>query len=257
MRIKYLIVACLVALLPTYTWAEVSQAEFEKAMEQYLKTPKGQETLGQAVEGYFRKRQEEARKKQEQRAAAQMEEQFKNPVKIPIGNSPVKGPKNAKVTIVEFSDFQCPYCARGRITIEQVLKAYPNEVKVVFKNLPLPFHKNAMGAAKAALAAAKQGKFWEMHDELFKNQRNLSQDFYIKTAQKLGLNVEKFKKDMNSPEIKKQIDEDMALARKHGIRGTPGFFVGGVAVKGAYPFEHFKKIIDRWLEKGGAPTQKS
>ncbi|MCB0317866.1 MAG: thioredoxin domain-containing protein [Bdellovibrionales bacterium] len=151
--------------------------------------------------------------------------------------------------MVEFSDFQCPYCKRGADTMAEVLKAYPNDVNLVFKNLPLPFHKQAGPAAKAALAAGKQGKFWEMHDRLFNNQQRLSAGFYEEQAKDLGLDVEKFKTDLNDPELEKQLKADMDLAQKHGISGTPGFFVNGVEVRGAMPVDHFKGIIDRWLKE--------
>lgn len=217
----------------------------KKAIDIYLDSEQGQEKIGLATQAYFRRLQEKMKMDQEKKMEQEVEAQFKNPINIEIGKSPVKGPANAKVTIIEFSDFQCPYCTRGRSTIEQVLKAYPNDVKVAFKNLPLPFHDQAMPAAKAALAAGKQNKFWEMHDALFDNQANLNDKLYEEQAKKLGLNVEQFKKDLASPDIEKQIKEDMEIAAKHQFQGTPGFVVGGVAVKGAYPFEHFKKIIDR------------
>lgn len=232
--------------------AEMDEKQFEQLFEKYINSPKGQEKLVGALEQAMKKRQEQSRKQQEDMMAAQMEEQFKNPVKVEVGKSPVKGPTDAKVTIIEFSDFQCPYCQRANNTVSEILKAYPKDVKVAFKHLPLPFHQNAMPAAKASLAAGEQGKFWEMHDSLFQNQTQLSDELFIKEAQRLGLDVEKFKKDMASPEIEKQIKDDMDLAKKHGIEGTPGFFVNGVAVKGAYPIDHFKKIIDRWI--AGAPS---
>jgi protein-disulfide isomerase len=230
--------------------AEISDEEFAKKFAKYLESEKGKAALGTAVESYFKAKQQNARKAQEERQAAELERQFKSPVKIPVGNSPVKGPADAKVTIIEFSDFQCPYCTKGKNTMEEVLKMYPKDVRVVFKNLPLPFHKQAEPAARAALAAGKQGKFWEMHDALFDNQRKLNPDFYNELAEKLGLNMDQFKKDYDSEELKKAVKEDAELAKEHGIRGTPGFFVNGVAVKGAYPASHFKTIIDRWLEKG-------
>lgn len=229
--------------------AEISQADLSSAMDKYLASDAGRDAIGKTAQAYFKNMQEQAKKDQESREKAQLEEQFNNPVKIDIGSSPVKGPAGAKVTIVEFSDFECPFCVRGKNTMEEVLKAYPNDVKVVFKNLPLPFHKNAVPAAKAALAAGKQGKFWEMHDKLFDNQKSLNQATYEKIAGELALDVEKFKKDMADPALDKQIEEDKKIAEANGIQGTPGFFVNGVAVKGAYPFEHFQSIIDRWLAK--------
>ncbi|MBN8548843.1 MAG: thioredoxin domain-containing protein [Deltaproteobacteria bacterium] len=220
---------------------------FEDSMTSYLASDSGQAAVGKAVEEYFKKRQSEARKQQEEQASAAMEEQFKNPVKIDVGSSPVIGPADAKVTIIEFSDFQCPYCKRGYDTMKEIEQAYPKDVRIAFKNLPLPFHPHAKPAAMAALAAGKQGKFWEFHDALFENQADLGDKLYEATAQKLGLNMEKWKKDMASPEVAKQIEDDMAVGAKNGIQGTPGFFVNGVAVKGAYPASHFKMIIDRWL----------
>ena len=108
--------------------------------------------------------------------------------------------------------------------------------------------KKQLAAAKAALAAGKQGKFWEYHDALFANQGKLSDAFYEETAKSLGLNVDKWKTDMADASLKTLIDEDKAAAAKNDIQGTPGFFVNGVAVKGAYPLEHFKTIIDRHLK---------
>lgn len=235
--------------------ADIKDADFQKAIEKYLSTPAGQEKLGKTLEDYFRKRQESAKKEQEDRQAAEFEEQFKNPVKIDVGNSPVKGPANAKITVVEFSDFQCPFCKRGANTMDELLKAYPNDVRLAFKQLPLPFHNEAMPAAKASLAAGKQGKFWEFHDALFANQDKLSAAFYLQKAKDLGLDVEKFTKDMNAPETEAQVKADMEIGSKNGIQGTPGFFVNGVAVKGAYPIDHFKMIVDRHLGKT-APAKK-
>jgi protein-disulfide isomerase len=233
--------------------AEVSDKDFAAAMDKYLQTDAGAEKIGNAMEKYFQKKQQDALKQQEQQAQAEMENQFKNPVKLDVGKAPVRGPANAKVTIIEFSDFQCPYCRRGFETMEEIMKAYPNDVKIAFKHYPLPFHKEAEPAAKAAWAAQQQGKFWEFHDALFKNQDKLGTQFYLDTAKELKLDVEKFKKDMASPEASKQIQEDTDLGARNGIQGTPGFFVNGVAVRGAYPASHFKQIIDRWLK--GSPAK--
>lgn len=251
-RFSIFVAALAIAVVPAF--AEVNEKQFETQMEKFLTSDKGQDLVGKAMEGYVKKRQDEARKKQDEMMAAQLESQFKNPVKIEAGNSPAKGPANAKVTVIEFSDFECPFCKKGKDTMDELLKAYPNDVKVVFKNLPLPMHRNATPAAKAALAAHKQGKFWEFHDALFDNQSGLGDAFYAETAKKLGLDVEKFKKDMADPALDQQIKDDMALAEKHDIRGTPGFFVNGVAVKGAYPISYFKQIVDRHLGKAPAKS---
>ncbi len=237
------------AVLIAPAFSEISDADFSAAFEKYMATEAGQKKLGGTIQSYFQKQQAEARKKQQVDAKKSIEEQFKNPVKIDSTGAPTKGPANAKITLIEFSDFECPFCTRGDKTVKQILENYPNDVKVAFMNLPLPFHKNAEPAARAALAAGKQNKFWEMHDKLFANQKGLNEAFYMKTAGELGLNMDKFKADYNSEAIKTQVQEDAKKARAAGIQGTPGFSVNGVLVKGAYPYEHFKEIIDKWLAK--------
>jgi len=165
-----------------------------------------------------------------------------------IGKSYVKGPADAKVTIVEFSDFQCPFCGQAHKLIQQIEAAYPKDVKVVYKNYPLPFHQNAMPAAKAAVAAGQQGKFWEMHDKLFANQRALSDDFYLKAAKEIGLNIEKFKADMKSPETQALIATEQKEASQVAVRGTPTFFINGKKPQGR-SFQLYKGIIDGILKK--------
>lgn len=213
---------------------------FSAQMKQYLESVDGRAALVTAMKRAAQ--EEEVRAKEEA-----LEASFKNREDVAVGTSPVKGNPAAKITLVEFSDFQCPYCSRGNQTAQQVLKAYPNDVKIVFKNLPLPFHDEAEPSAKAALAAGKQGKFWEFHDELFANQQKLGAGFYEDTAKKLGLNVDQWKKDLASPEIAAAVKADKDEAERLEVHGTPGFFVNGVRVAGAYPFEHFKSIIDRLL----------
>lgn len=169
---------------------------------------------------------------------------------IPVGNSPVLGNPNAPVTIIEFSDFQCPFCSRGADTVNEIKKNYGKDVRIVFKHLPLPFHKEAPAASQAALAAGKQGKFWEMHDLLFENQKAMkgNPELFNQLAEKLGLNMAKFKADFNDPAIAKQIKDDTELASRVGARGTPNFFVNGIQVVGAQPFPAFKGHIDKQIE---------
>jgi protein-disulfide isomerase len=135
--------------------------------------------------------------------------------------------------------------------MEDVLKEYPNDIRLVYKNLPLPFHQQAKPAAIAALAANEQGKFWEMHDELFANQSRIQEGetFLFELAEKIGLEMDKFKKDFANDKFARMVDEDAALANKLGITGTPGFFVNGVKVTGARPLPYFKMIIDRWMQE--------
>ena len=131
--------------------------------------------------------------------------------------------------------------------VDQILEAYPNDVKFVYKNYPLPFHKQAMPAAKAAVAAGKQGKFFEMHDLIFENYRTLNDDAYVKWAEEIGLNVEQFKTDFASKETQAFIDTEMAQARTVGVRGTPTIFINGKKPQGR-SFQLYKSIIDAQLK---------
>jgi len=165
-----------------------------------------------------------------------------------VGKSPMRGPKNAKVTIVLWSDFQCPFCGRVEPTLKQVLETYPKEVRIVWKNLPLPFHQNAMPAAEAAMAAAEQGKFWEMHDLIFQNQQKLSKDDLDGYAKQAGLNMSKYQAAMESHKFKAEIDADTAAGNKIGARGTPTMFINGKVLVGAQPFDAFKTKIDEEIK---------
>jgi protein-disulfide isomerase len=172
--------------------------------------------------------------------------------KVDVGNAPVKGPANAPVTIVAFSDFECPFCSRVVPTLKQIEDQYQGKVKVAFRNQPLPMHANAKAAAAAALAAHEQGKFWEMHDKLFANQRALDRASLDKYAQELGLNVDKFKAALDSNKFAQQIEADAADAGRLGATGTPTFFINGRTLVGAQPFDAFKRVIDEELKKAGA-----
>lgn len=236
------VAVCSLVSLPQASAQQLSDEQFGKLMDSYLQKPENMEKVSNALQRYFLR-------KQEQQREAALEDQFKNPVKIEIGKSPVKGPADAKVTIVEFSEFQCPFCRQGAQTMDQVLAAYPKDVKHVFKNLPLPMHNNAKSSCVAALAAGRQGKYWEMHDKLFANQQRLGSELYNSLAQELGLDLAKFKADLEDPALAKQVDEEKALADKLGVHGTPGYFINGVQLSGAQPFPAFKQIIDRWVER--------
>jgi protein-disulfide isomerase len=181
--------------------------------------------------------------------------------KVPLGASPAKGPANAKVTIVEFSEFQCPYCSRVLPTVKKIMSTYPKDVRVVFKHNPLPFHQDAGLASEAAMAAGEQGKFWEMHDLLFANQQQLKRENLEKYAEGLGLDMTKFKAALDSGKYKRAIQMDQQTAAQFGARGTPSFFINGRPVRGAVPFEEFDKVIKEeiavangLLKKGVAAT---
>ena len=169
---------------------------------------------------------------------------------INIAGSPSMGPKDAKVTVVEFSDFQCPFCAKVVPTIRQIEKEYDGQVRVVFKHLPLSIHSKAKPAALAAEAAYRQGKFWEMYALIFANQREMSPEKYVEYAAQLGLDVDRFKRDMASADVRRKVDADAAEAASLGVTGTPGFFINGKFLSGARPFDSFKKVIDADLKRG-------
>jgi protein-disulfide isomerase len=171
-------------------------------------------------------------------------------------NDPMKGNKNALVTLVEFSEFQCPFCSRINPTMKQIADAYGDKVRFVFKHNPLPFHKDAFPASETSLCAHEQGKFWEMHDKLFENQRALTAPDLEKYATEVGLDMAKYKKCAESHKFKTQIDEDMELATKVTARGTPNVFVNGRKLTGAKPFEEFKEVIDEELKKAEALVQR-
>jgi protein-disulfide isomerase len=164
-------------------------------------------------------------------------------------NLPSMGPANAKVTIIEISDFQCPFCSRAKATLDELHKEYPNDVRIVFVHQPLSFHPNARPSAIASMAAHKQGKFWEMYDKLFANQRELSDDNYKKWAKEIGLDMAKFEADLKDAAIGAGVDRDQQVANALGASGTPAFFINGVNLSGAQPKEEFKKIIDAQIQK--------
>src|SRR5450432_1851087 len=170
------------------------------------------------------------------------------PVKIDLGKAPVKGSSSAKVTIVAFSDFQCPFCSRAVPTLKQVEDTYKDKVRIVFKQLPLPFHDKAELAAEASLAAHDQGKFWEYHDKLFANQQALDRPALEKYAEDIGLNMGKFKAALDSGKFKQQVADDSKQGGSVGATGTPTFFVNGHSLVGAQPFEKFKEMIDQELK---------
>lgn len=180
-----------------------------------------------------------------------VEDELKNPLKpeIPTDRG-FMGDTSAKITIVEYTDFQCPFCSRGYTTLEQVRKAYPKDVRVLVKNLPLPMHPMAMPAAKAfeALRLTSPDKAAKFYHEVFQNQNKLNSEKYIYEAvKKVGGDVAKVKADAEGKVVAERIAADMAEAEKFGMSGTPGFVINGVSIRGAYPFETFKTIIDKQL----------
>ncbi|HYB99044.1 MAG TPA: thioredoxin domain-containing protein [Candidatus Limnocylindrales bacterium] len=230
--------------------AEQIQALYDQAKEQL-----GGQTLDQVKPRIieYLKGQERAKKAQ----ALLAELRTKHPTAIKLAPPTVevsdagreaKGPANAKVTIIAFSDYECPFCKRADETVHQVLKEYEGKIRYVHRDYPLPFHKNARKAAMAARCAGDQGKFWEFNEALFK-ATDISEPKLGEIATTLTLDKAKFDECLASDKYKTMIDEDVEAAGEAGVSGTPAFFINGRMLSGAQPLERFKALIDAELQK--------
>ncbi len=170
-------------------------------------------------------------------------------VPLEIRGAPTTGPANARITLVEFSDFQCPYCSKASLQIAEILKAYPNDVKLVFKQFPLDSHPQAMISAQASLAAWNQGKFWQLHDLMFANRTKLSPQAIHFWADSLKMDMKKFDADLNSPAVKKQVLKDLEEGEKAGVEGTPTLYIDGQKYNGDLDLAKIKPVIDEQLKK--------
>lgn len=238
-----------------------SAPQLEKVMEEhpeilYKAIQKDPAKFFQVVREAQQKAQQADEEKFAQEEQKKREEEFANPKTPEItADRAVAGSKDAPITIVEYSDFQCPFCRRGNDTMKEVLKAYEGKVKVVFKNFPIErIHPLARPASEMYEAIRMQdpAKALKFKDLVFDSQEDLNrggQKFIEEAAKKVGANVAKAKTDMKSEAVQKVIEADRAEAEKFGFSGTPGYLVNGVSLKGAYPFEDFKDVIDRHLAK--------
>jgi len=167
-----------------------------------------------------------------------------------LQGAPLKGDiTKARVTIIVFADFQCPFCSKSRATLDQIMKHYGESVVVAFRHLPLDFHPDAVPAAKAAIAAGNQNKFWEFHDKIFDNQENLTAPQLERYASELELDMARFKTDMASTDTAATLEVDKILASSSEITGTPAFLINGTKMLGALPFDTFKDTIDSNLSR--------
>lgn len=167
-----------------------------------------------------------------------------------VGTLPVKGNEDASVTMIEFSEYQCPFCGRYvQETLSQIDKEYikTGKVKYYFRDYPLSFHQYAQKAAEAARCANEQGKYWEYHDRVFEEQDLLSLEKLKEWAQDLGLNTDQFDACLDEGKFEEAVKKDFADGQAAGVRGTPSFFINGKAIRGAQPYESFKKAIDEAL----------
>jgi protein-disulfide isomerase len=169
---------------------------------------------------------------------------------------PSKGPADAPVTIVEFSDFECPFCSRVVPTLDQVRAKYGDKVRIVFRQYPLPMHSNAQKAAEASLCANDQGKFWELHDAMFQNQKALGVDQLKAKAVELGMNAETFNSCLDSNKYAAQVAQDMKEGSAAGVSGTPAMFINGRFINGAVPIDQITPVIDDELQRKGQSASK-
>jgi protein-disulfide isomerase len=181
--------------------------------------------------------------------AAAPENLLDDPIKISTDGDPVRGPATAKVTIVEFSDFQCPYCAKATGEVKQILDKYPKEVRFIFKQFPLDIHSQAAVAAEAALAAQAQGKFWEMHDKLYANFRSISRARILEWAQELGLDATRFKTDLDSHKYLARVTAEEKQGEDAGVAGTPTFYIDGKKLNSAFEFATVDPVIQAEMKK--------
>jgi len=162
--------------------------------------------------------------------------------------SPTRGTPGAPIELVEFTDFECPFCVRAESVLKQVLDAYGDRIRLVYRAFPLPIHSNARPAAEAAACASEQDKFWPYHDRLFAEAGKLSDADLKKAAVDLGMNAERFNACVDEHRYKAVVEADQQAGNEAGVNGTPAFFVNGRLLSGAQPFEAFKRIIDEELE---------
>lgn len=200
-----------------------------------------------AQEGQSKKRDEEEKKA--------LEDSFNKPLQAELRpDESFRGNKDAPITLVEYSDFECPFCSRGFNTVQELMKKYDGKIRFVYKHLPLSFHPQAMPAAQyyEAIRLQSSEKAWQFHDMVYSDQRKLQngEAFLKDLAKKLKVDMTKLAKDIKSEEVQKRIDADIAEAGKFGFQGTPGFLLNGIPVKGAYPTAHFDSLIEELKKRG-------
>jgi protein-disulfide isomerase len=211
-------------------------AQVKETIVRYIQQQKGQA----AAQAYYEKLKADAK-------VEILLPPYRAPRQQVEAKGPSRGPANAPITIVEFSDFECPYCSRAEETVSEVLRVYGDKVRLVFRDLPLPNHQNAPKAAEAAHCADEQGKYWEMHAKLFANQRALDVPALKGYAKDLKLDQAKFDKCLDSGAKAALVEEGRKAGSEAGVNGTPAFFVNGVLISGAQPFDAFKEVIDAEL----------
>jgi protein-disulfide isomerase len=241
-------------LLASIKATEVTDADVDKFYEENKSRIRGtKEQVAPQIKQYLgADRQMQAREKY----FASLEDKYKTetlfePIRAKVVSAgfPAKGPAEAPVTIVEFSDFQCPFCSRLNPTLEQVMSTYGTRVRLVFRQFPLPIHQNASKAAEAALCANEQGKFWQMHDAMFKDQGGLAVEGLKAKAAGIGLDANSFAACLDNGKEADAVKADLKAGQDLGVNGTPAIFVNGRFLNGAVPYEKVAQLIDDELKR--------
>ena len=239
--IAFLLFSCLTLLswsFPAQAVTRISPQLEEQVLQIIRNHP---EVILESVQAY----QQQQREELQQRQQAFVQQLIANPQAV-IAQSPTTGSAEAKILLVEFSDFQCPYCAQAHETVKEFMTKHGEQVTLVYKHYPLTsIHPQALPAAKAAWAAAEQGKFWQYHDALFTQQEQLGEELYITIAKNLNLDLEQFNRDRNSSKAEAAVQADMQLAEGLGIAGTPFFLLNGETFSGAVQLGEMEKILER------------
>ena len=246
------------ALLAEIKPAAVTDAEVDAFYEQNkAQIPRPKDQVAAQIKSYL---EQQGQQKARGEFFSKLEEKYKveikmEPARVEVAaTGPAKGPANAPVTIVEFSDFQCPFCSRVNPTLAQVREKYGDKVRIVFRQFPLSFHQQAQKAAEASLCAADQGKFWELHDAMFADPQALGVDQLKTKAAGLGVNAEQFNQCLDSGKHAATVQADLKAGSEAGVNGTPAMFINGRFVNGAVPFEQITPIIDDELRRAGQKT---
>jgi protein-disulfide isomerase len=241
---------------PIASFKRVIDEELKKAEEMVKKGVAKNQIYNTIMKTAERKLAAGAPQQQQQRPGSP------DPAKVyfnDIKTGPMKGVNDALVTIVEYSDFQCPFCSRVEPTMDRILKEYAGKVKIVWMNNPLGFHKNAMPAAQASYAIYKlkgDAAFWKAHKKFFENAKNLTPELYTQTAKELGVDMGKFEDAISKNVYEGIVKSQQSQGARIGARGTPAFFINGRFLSGARPFEHFKTLIDEELKKAEEMVKK-
>ncbi len=209
----------------------------------------------EALNNAVKKSQEVMAKRREEEEQKALEDSFNKPLQANIrSDEAIRGPKDAPITLIEYSDFECPFCARGYGTVMELMKKYEGKIRFIYKHLPLSFHPQAMPASQyfEAIRLQSAEKAFKFHDLVYAEQRGLQsgEAFLKKKAKEAGADMNRLAKDVKSEAVMKRIQEDIEEAGKFGFQGTPGFLLNGVPVKGAYPTSHFEELISKLKEKG-------